>query len=102
MKKPTNVEKIIDQRITSSKAKIKEAFIDLVVDSNSNKITILDICEKANVNCSTFYERFQYLDNLIDEIIDDEVHVISTKIISKILNLESLSKQVIKEFIMAF
>lgn len=48
----------MDRRILKSRQAIMEAFIELLVEKNLQKITINDIAERANVNRGTIYLHF--------------------------------------------
>jgi len=44
-----------DKRIIKTKAAIKNAFMQLMTETEANKLTVSDIAAKALVNRSTFY-----------------------------------------------
>lgn len=49
----------------NTKAKIKDAFIELLKHKNYDEIDISEICEMAKVNRSTFYRNFNNTDEII-------------------------------------
>lgn len=51
-----------------TKAKIVKTFIKLCLDKNPHKITITQIVQKAKYNRSTFYEYFNDLDDLYEQV----------------------------------
>ncbi|PGZ97946.1 TetR family transcriptional regulator [Bacillus pseudomycoides] len=65
----------VDRRILKSKEAIKNAFIELMAEKDFDKITVKDICNRANVGNRTFYlhylDKFDLLDKLIEEHIQD-------------------------------
>ena len=60
-----------------TRLKIKNAFSQIVLEKEPSKISISEICETSNINRSTFYEYFSSIDDLIDEVIFDQVKIIS-------------------------
>ena len=67
----------MDKRIEKTKQKIKSKYIELMFQKEPNTIQVKELCKQANINRSTFYERYGYIDTLIDEIIEEEVTKIS-------------------------
>jgi AcrR family transcriptional regulator len=61
----------VDRRILKSQESIKNAFIELMLEKDFDKITVKDICVDANVGNRTFYlhylDKFDLLDKLIEE-----------------------------------
>lgn len=69
-------DKNMDRRIARrerSKAVLKEAFLELFRQKDPKNITVVELCQKADLNRSTFYSHYGYLDNLIRELIWDSV-----------------------------
>ena len=62
------MEKKEDQRIRLSKKLIEDSFIDLLVEKPLLKINVKEVCEKANVNRSTFYAHYQDILDLYEKI----------------------------------
>ena len=67
----------MDKRIEKTKQKIKSKYKELMFQKEPNNIQVKELCKQANINRSTFYERYGYIDALIDEIIEEEVTKIS-------------------------
>ena len=61
------------KRSVISRARLKEAFISLLKTKEPEEITVCELCEKAELNRSTFYSHYEYMDTLIQEIITDRV-----------------------------
>ena len=61
------------ERKNRSKALIKEAFLELLQIKEPDEITVVELCEKAGVNRSTFYAHYEYMDNLIREVLWESV-----------------------------
>ncbi|MBD5541773.1 MAG: TetR/AcrR family transcriptional regulator [Lachnospiraceae bacterium] len=48
-----------DRRIRRTRAAIQSAFLKLIFEKDINKITIKELCERADINKSTFYLHYQ-------------------------------------------
>ena len=47
--------------------KINKAFITLLQDKQLSEITVSDICKAANINRSTFYEKYEDISALAND-----------------------------------
>jgi len=65
---------IVDRRIEKTRQVIMNTFIDLLAEKGFEKITIIDIAERANINRGTFYlhyvDKFDLLDKCIETYIE--------------------------------
>lgn len=70
-----------DRRIKMTKYLLRESLIDLLEEKSMFKITIKEICQKADVNRSTFYAHFsdphQLLESIEEEYVDKILHDIN-------------------------
>lgn len=73
----------MDKRIIKSKENIKNAFIELRTKKELRKITVKELCEKANINKSTFYAHYEDIFQLSDQIESDVVKQIIDSITHK-------------------
>ena len=64
--------KIVDPRIRKTKRAIHDAFTSLLVEKDLNKITIIEIAERADINRKTFYNHYSGIHLLVDEV-DNEL-----------------------------
>lgn len=95
----------MDKRIIKSNQKIKQAYIELLMKHTPNKIQIKDLCKLADINRSTFYDRYGYLDNLESEIIEEEIRRFSpenTQLDQLKLDKNGIDKNIIKEYVQDF
>ena len=60
-----------------TKARIKKAYCELLLNSSPLEVTISEICKRSEINRSTFYEYYSCLDELIEHVIRDQVALIS-------------------------
>ncbi len=58
----------MDRRIIKSKQKIYKAFMEIREKKELRRITVKEICEKAEINKSTFYEHYDDIFDLSDKI----------------------------------
>ena len=64
----------MDKRVArgqASKAKLKEAFLELVQTEEPGDITVVELCEKTGLNRSTFYAHYEDQFDLLREIEDE-------------------------------
>ena len=95
----------MDKRINKSKQKLKEKYIELLFKKEPEEIKVKELCALANINRSTFYERYGYLDALVSEIIEDEIKKISfddERINKFSVGFDQVSKDDIKKYIDRF
>lgn len=57
-----------DKRVRYTKMFLKEALISLLHEKPISKITIKELCEKAEINRSTFYTHYQDQYDLLEQI----------------------------------
>ena len=60
-------------RAAQSKAALKNAFLALFQSKEPEEITVVELCQLAGVNRSTFYAHFGYMDELIREVLWESV-----------------------------
>lgn len=71
MKNVSNVgDDKTDKRITKTKRRIKDSLVELMQETSLDKITVKDLCERAEINRNTFYYHYQTIQELFDEITD--------------------------------
>ena len=58
------------QRAEKTQELIFDSFIDLLKDRTFDEITITDICEKAGIHRTTFYNHFQNKNELFDALLE--------------------------------
>ena len=57
----------------ATQSKIKQAYIKLLKTHDPLNISIKEICLECNINRSTFYEYYSYIDLLIKDVIYDQI-----------------------------
>ncbi len=58
----------IDPRVRYTRMIIQTAFLDLLQQKPVNKITVREVCDKAEINRSTFYKHYQDCYDLLEKI----------------------------------
>lgn len=61
-----------DFRISKTKASLYRTLKELMKDNNFEDIKISDICNKSNINRSTFYDHYKDKNKLLNSIINDK------------------------------
>ena len=61
-------DKKTDKRILHSKRFIKEALIELMKTKNVARISVLELCKKADINRNTFYAHYSTPEDVLNEI----------------------------------
>ena len=68
-------EEKINRKVKYTKMVLKESFIKLLKEKPITRISITEICEKADINRATFYAHYKYqfdlLQQIEQEVIDD-------------------------------
>ena len=62
---------------------IRESFISLISEKPLEKITVRDLCQRADINRATFYRYYTDLYALMDAVADDFFHRLFTEIAEK-------------------
>ena len=60
-------------RALRSKAALKEAYLELFQMKEPEEITVIELCQKAGVNRSTFYAHYDHMNRLIQELVYESV-----------------------------
>lgn len=55
----------MDRRIKRTRTAVFNALLDLLVEKDMSKITVLELCKKADINKSTFYLHFKSIDDCL-------------------------------------
>lgn len=89
----------MDRRVKYTKKTIKECFFELLNEKEINKITVSELCAKADINRATFYRYYIDIYDLLEKIQDEfieELKVISSQ---KDYTVFSFSKEMLQVFL---
>lgn len=80
----------MDRRIKRTRSAVFNAVLDLIIEKDAAKITVLELCKKADINKSTFYLHYKSIGDCLQKcfeaIMDGVVEI------SKIINYEEIRK----------
>lgn len=62
-----------DARVHYTKMRIREAFLNTLREKPVNKITVKELCEKAEINRATFYSHYADAFDLLEQIEKEEL-----------------------------
>ena len=57
----------MDRRIKRTKAAIFNAVLDLSIENGCDKMTVLELCKRADINKSTFYLHYKSIDDCVQK-----------------------------------
>ena len=80
-----------DQRVRYTKMVIKNSLLELMRDRSISKVTVTDICKKANINRNTFYSHYANQFELLSNI-EDELYEEIRQVVGDTINLEASGK----------
>lgn len=60
----------MDKRIQRTKTAVFGAVLELLVEKQADKITVLELCKKAEINKSTFYLHYKSLEDCLKKCFD--------------------------------
>ena len=73
-----------DRRSKLTRQMIKEALLELLKEQPISKITVKQLCEKADINRATFYNHFYDTRNVLEHIEEEYCKNIETEVINAI------------------
>lgn len=71
-----------NQRSRLTKMLMKQAYMSLMKEKKTGRITVRDICERAEVNRSTFYLHYAEPNDLLTEIENEAIDLVKDAIIA--------------------
>ena len=80
-----------DQRVRYTKMVIKNSLLELMREHPISKVTVTDICKKADINRNTFYSHYANQFELLSNI-EDELYEEIRQVVGHTMNLEASGK----------
>lgn len=88
-----------DLRIRYTKAFIKEALVELLQEKPLNKITVKAVCDKAEINRSTFYKYYADVFDLFEQLEKEYIQRLTSIITSSCpTDFEEILKKITDDF----
>lgn len=106
-------KKKIDKRVIKTRSAVFNAVLELAAEKELNKITVVELCDRANINKSTFYLHYKdkndclekCFDYLTDRVLDcvkdidyNQMSVAPEETVKKILDSTEENLPIIKKF----
>lgn len=96
------VSKPLDRRKKYTRMVLKESLLELLQTKQIFTITVKEICERADVNRSTFYahfsDQFELLQQIEDELIEDMMSYLYSYNAEKEVEVLQMTEKLIKYF----
>ena len=89
----------MDRRVKYTKKIIKDYFLELLNEKDINKITVSELCTKADINRATFYRYYIDIYDLLDKIQNDFVNELVKLSSEKDYTVFSFSKEMLQVFL---
>ena len=86
-----------DFRARVTKNIIKESYLALLHDSKNGMITVTSLCEKAGISRTTFYNHYDYIEDIAEEISDEYIDRLKNLIIQYDLDARRILNKVLTE-----
>lgn len=80
----------MDRRIKRTRTAVFNAVLDLMVEKETDKITVLELCKKADINKSTFYLHYKSMEDCIQQCFELIMNAIVE--ISKFVKYDDIKK----------
>ena len=93
------MEKKENQRITLTKRLLQEALLLMLRDKTINRISVRDLCEKAGINRTTFYNHYSCPADVLNDISQSVMNGIGRMLDeAKSTNLQSVAEKMVSIF----
>lgn len=78
----------MDRRIKRTRTSVFNAVLDLIIEKDASKITVLELCKKADINKSTFYLHYKSISDCLEKCFEAIMNGIVE--ISKLINYDEI------------
>lgn len=68
----------MDRRIVKTREAIRKAYLDLVIEKGSSRISISELARRANIDRKTFYLHYASLDDVLTEYVEKKFSEVVT------------------------
>jgi len=80
-----------DRRVTYTKMVLKKSLLETIYEKPVSKITVKEICEKADINRATFYSHFNDVYDMLNQI-ENELYETIKRTVDKSWRANSLAE----------
>lgn len=88
-----------DLRVIKTRENIRQSFLSLLKEKDTDKISVKEICTRAGCSRNTFYFHYPYRDALYQEIIDDCITSIKDGFRPTIRHIDEIDETSIYTFV---
>ena len=90
----------IDRRVKYTKALLKDALVELMGREHVSAISVKSLCERADVNRSTFYAHYASPHDLLAGIVDEVLHNLKQNLMKHdFYQVKPLSSQILAQIL---
>jgi AcrR family transcriptional regulator len=82
-----------DNRVRFTKMVIKDSLLDILSNKPIQKVTVKEICEKAQINRATFYLHYQDPYDLLEQIENEMFNDVFSSVMRNIDDIDDLTRQ---------
>jgi AcrR family transcriptional regulator len=82
-----------DNRVRFTKMVIKDSLLDILSEKPIQKVTVKEICEKAQINRATFYLHYQDPYDLLEQIENEMFNDVFSSVMRNINDIDDLTRQ---------
>lgn len=79
-----------DARVRYTRMIIEKCFLELVLEKPVSKITVTELCERAQINRATFYKHYQDVPQLLEKLENDLFAQIREMFKDQAVNMETM------------
>ena len=83
-----------NKRSEATKNKIKQALVEMLKEQDISKITVMALCEQAEINRSTFYNHYSSPKSILRGMQKEFLHMVTTYIQNTLDNSPALSQEI--------
>lgn len=83
-----------DARVRYTKRVIRDSLLHLLKEKPIQKITVKEICERAEINRATFYTHYRDPFDLLEQVEDELFEDISASVIARLGSIDDITKAV--------
>lgn len=91
-----------DLRVVKTRANIRRCFLELLQEKTLNKISLQELCKRAQCSRNTFYMHYQYIDTLYEQLVDECIVSITDSLRPLVESASEMSEEIIDQYAVNF